>query len=292
MKFGYDVVPVTSLTVCRYAAYLAQRLSFNSIKQYLNIIRILHLECGFPNPLQDNWVLNTILKGVAKVKGTSVRQKLPITPHILLGIRHVLDFSQAQDIVFWAACLTMFFGLLRKSNVFPPSLAGFNASKHLRRLDFHFSPLNVNGGLVLNIRWSKTIQTKDRVLQCALPMLLGHPLCPVTAITHAFRITQGAPGSGPAFMLPSGSKFHPLLYSSFNVKLKGLLKALAFDPSRYSGHSFRRGGASWALMQGLPGEIIKLLGDWKSPVYLSYLSVPLTEKFRTMHLFSRDLPTS
>ena len=162
----------------------------------------------------------------------------------------------------------MFFSLLRKSNVFPPSVLAFNPSKHLRRLDIQFDSNNPNSGLVINIRWSKTIQTKDRILQCALPLLWGHPLCPVTAVIRAFRVSQDAAGSGPAFMLPGGqvTLSTPLLYSTFNTKLKKTLESRVMTPSQYSGHSFRRGGASWALMEGHPGEMIKTRGDWKSPV--------------------------
>ena len=39
----------------------------------------------------------------------------------------------------------------------------------------------------------------------------------------------------------------------------------------YSGHSFRRGGASFALECGLPTEVIKAQGDWTSNAYESYI---------------------
>ena len=49
------------------------------------------------------------------------------------------------------------------------------------------------------------------------------------------------------------------------------LKAVTQGEGNLSGHSFRRGGACWALSQNIPGEIIKIMGDWKSTVYMSYL---------------------
>ena len=33
------------------------------------------------------------------------------------------------------------------------------------------------------------------------------------------------------------------------------------DPSRFRGHSFRRGGATWAFHTGVPGELIQIFGD-------------------------------
>ena len=49
------------------------------------------------------------------------------------------------------------------------------------------------------------------------------------------------------------------------------LKAVTQGEGNLSGHSFRRGGACWALSQNISGEIIKIMGDCKSTVYMSYL---------------------
>ena len=55
------------------------------------------------------------------------------------------------------------------------------------------------------------------------------------------------------------------------MKLKQLLFIGGQDPSRFSSHSFRRGGACWALQCGVPGEVIQQFGDWKSDAYKDYL---------------------
>jgi site-specific recombinase XerD len=41
---GISPIPISSVNVCRYAAYLAgvKQLSASSVPKYLNIIRILH----------------------------------------------------------------------------------------------------------------------------------------------------------------------------------------------------------------------------------------------------------
>ena len=55
------------------------------------------------------------------------------------------------------------------------------------------------------------------------------------------------------------------------LKLRECLKALGYPADKYSGHSFRRGGASFALQCGLPTDLIKLQGDWSSNAYERYL---------------------
>ena len=68
--FNYAPVPVDTVTLTQYVAFLARILKFSSVKQYLNVLRILHLEAGFPNPLQDNWFLQSVL-----MKGNSGQAK-------------------------------------------------------------------------------------------------------------------------------------------------------------------------------------------------------------------------
>ena len=40
---------------------------------------------------------------------------------------------------------------------------------------------------------------------------------------------------------------------------------------KYSGHSLRHGGSSFALQCGLPVNLVKLQGDWNSNAYERYL---------------------
>lgn len=80
----------------------------------------------------------------------------------------------------------------------------------------------------------------------------------------------------PAFMYILESKTHILSYATFLQMLKSCLSQIGLDPSKYSGHSFRRGGASFALECGLPPDLIKSQGDWKSDAYQSYLDPSLS----------------
>ena len=84
-----DVPPALASpeTIAMYPAYLAQRLKSSSICQYLNIVRITHLEAGLVNQLKDNWYISSTLKGVDRVKGKAVSRKSPITPDILFRIK-------------------------------------------------------------------------------------------------------------------------------------------------------------------------------------------------------------
>lgn len=290
---GYCAVPASTITVSRYIAYLSNRVSVTSIKQYLNIISILHKAFQLPNPLANNWYLDIVIKGVQRHKGISVKQKLPIDPYILLGIRSKLDLSKPSDMAFWAICLTMFFALLRKSHLLPCSPSKFLPDKHLVRSNIFVQSGGIKNGLLLVLQWSKTIQCKERQLCVSLPMLPGHPLCPSTAIIKVFACLPHIPPSTPAFLYPGPSGLSKMwCYTSFISKLRGILHSLGLNPSLYAGHSFRRGGASWALSQGVPLEDIKQLGDWKSDCYKLYLYPTAKSQLLCMKNFSLHLPST
>ena len=89
-------MPASEQTIAQYAAYLARCLKPSSVKQYLNIIRILHLECGHPHPFKDSWYVKTLM-GIEKAKGCVVHRKTPVTPDILLLIKRGLNLSCVED---------------------------------------------------------------------------------------------------------------------------------------------------------------------------------------------------
>lgn len=154
-KYGYASVPATEETLCRYVAELAKKLTPQSIKQYLNVIRIVHLECGLENPLLDNWVLRTLLRGIKRVKGIQVKRKLPITIEILLSMYGVLNLQNSRLLTFWAACLVSFFGMMRKSSLFPRNLRA-RSQMTMQCCALH------QWGMSIHSQYSKTIQYNER----------------------------------------------------------------------------------------------------------------------------------
>ena len=63
----------------------------------MNIVRLMHLEAGFHNPLEKNWYVDSILKGVRRMKGDVSVRKLPITIDILRQIFPTLNLNDPFD---------------------------------------------------------------------------------------------------------------------------------------------------------------------------------------------------
>jgi hypothetical protein len=54
--FGLLLVPLSPTNVARYIAILSRRLQYTSIIDYLAIIRLIHLEANFPDPISTHFV--------------------------------------------------------------------------------------------------------------------------------------------------------------------------------------------------------------------------------------------
>ena len=96
------------------------------------------------------------------------------------------------------------------------------------------------------------------------------------AALHTHLKLNQVPASAPLFSVRASGSESCQAYSQFSRFLARSLQAIGADPSAFSPHSFRRGGgggATFAFDCGLPAELIKLQGDWRSDAYLVYLEM-------------------
>ena len=94
-------------------------------------------------------------------------------------------------------------------------------------------------------------------------------VCPVAALLS--YLVLRTKGEGPLFKFKDGRALtRPLLVS----ELRKALAEAELKPENYAGHSFRIGAATTAAACGVPVEIIKTLGRWKSQAYQLYVRLP------------------
>ncbi|CAG2200279.1 unnamed protein product [Mytilus edulis] len=284
---GIPVVPLSQENLARYIAHLSRRLKYNSLCNYLSIIRILHLEAGYSSPI-DTHLVSNVLKGARRVLGDVNTAKLPITPKILFKIFAIISFNDTKDVAFWAACLVAFFSFFRKSNLLTPSVNDFDPDRHLSRHNVFFR----EDGVLLRISKSKTIQFAERCLDIPLPAIKKLSFMPSQALLLNFKMVPAVQTPSPAFLYRNGEDTIPLTYAVFLARLKTVLSIIGFDASLYSGHSFRRGGATFAFQCGVPGELIQSQGDWKSDAYKGYLDPSPSYRLHVMKTFANALKLS
>lgn len=264
---GVAPVPAATSTLCQYAAILARSMKYSSVKQYMNIVRILHREWNLPNPMTSNYQYQCVMRGIRRHLGDRPCRKLPITPDLLVEFLSLLDLSSLSDCALWAAMLLTFYGLLRVASV----LCGTTActhSHHINRADLQLTP----GGFQVEVRVTKTTQYGQRPLVVPIPRAPRSALCPTQAL--ALYLSRAGPARRPAadsplFIVTKSAQ--PLTAPLFNQRVHHLLSQCGKDRLLYGGHSFRRGGACHAYKVGIPVDTIRSLGCWASNAYTAYV---------------------
>ena len=272
--FQLGDIPASLNTICVYAQFLSRSFSsVDSVRNYLHGVKVLHVLLGYEFKHLESIDCRLLLRGLDRTKLHHVKQALPITPHILAAIFRYFDMSRPLHVACWVAFLFAFFTMSRKANIVPPSVAKFDHRKHLSRGDVMVG----EHGLLVYLSWSKTNQLGKRNVFIPLPCLPNSFLCPVLAYKRLLSLTP-CDDLLPAFSYSLSPRLQCLTEFRFVNILRSMLRKAGFRAESYSGHSFRRGGATFAFKAKVPGELIKLQGDWASDAYLRYLDFSLQDK--------------
>lgn len=278
-------LPATTKNLQLFAQFLSRTFkSTDSIKNYISGVKSMHLLLGYPTDKINQFILNLSLKGIAKLNPYCVKQSEPITPEILLNIAEKMNFSEKINIVYWCLFLFAFFLLARKSNLVPTTLKDLTEKKFLLRQDVQ----DHGNHLLVSIKWTKTIQKGERVLQIPLVKIEDSILCPVRAYKSMCKAVPAQLYS-PLFILPNGK---PITYNQYQSKLRYFIQNIGLDPKRYSSHSFRRGFATLLFKAKISSEKIQLMGDWRSDSFKRYLCFPLEDKLQVANFMGNYIVKS
>ena len=132
-------------------------------------------------------------------------------------------------------------------------------------------------GLLVRIKFSKTMQAGQEQVLIPISKFPGSPLCPRATFILMSKLIPALPQS-PAFSIPTPQGLCSISYDQFVRGLRLALGRAGVCPTGYAGHSFRRGSSSWAFAQGVPADLIQKHGLWRSDVYKIYLEMSLDTK--------------
>ena len=265
-------LPVTESKLINFVAYSVSK--GQTIKCYLSAVRHLQVTCGGGDPRVESMpLLELTLRGAKKEQaGMAKRTRLPITPIILERMRQVwnADPSNWDHVMLWAASCVGFFGFLRSGELTVPESDEFDPKQHLMFTDLAIDDAANPRVISMRIKQSKTDPFRQGVT-----IYLGRTglaLCPVAALL-AYLVLRGK-GDGPLFRFKNGQ---PLTRARLVSAIRGVLKEAGFAPDDFSGHSFRIGAATTAAACGVPVDVIKTLGRWRSEAYQLYIRLPRTQ---------------
>ena len=257
---------------------MARTCGHGHLKHLLSSLKFLHhaLDQKFP---EDSFQIDMTMQGLKRRLAKVPFQVLPITPQVLRDMFRHLNMHKNDDLALWCSFLVSFYGLLRKSNAVPKS-SSYDPSKVLTRKNLRVDP--VANLVYMYIGFSKTNQfgAKDLVVP-----LLGNNDPILDPVRHLQSLFSRVPaqGSSPAFSYNQKSF---ISYSTFTNRLKTLLTKSGYDAALYSGHSFRRGGATFLHACGGSALMVQASGDWSSQCFTRYLFFSFTERLRSQALIS------
>ena len=80
-----------------------------------------------------------------------------------------------------------------------------------------------------------------------------------------------------------------ITHRTFTTKLKLWLTKAGLDPNLFSGHSFRRGGASYLYSIGGTTLMVQVMGDWRSQIFTRYLYLSLEDRQSAQSLIKSSI---
>ena len=279
--FGLDILPALPENLCMFMELMSNTSSYGHCKNVLSSIKFLHSATGLSFPT-DDFGLDVTLQGIKRrLKGTP-QFVLPIDPVILRRMYSHVNTNSTEDLSLWCSFLVAFYCLFRKANVVPKD-DKFDPECVLTRSDIEIDEEGRN--VLIYVNFSKVNQYQKSFQVIPIPANDDPAMDLFSHIKKLFSIVK-VPATSPAFMYTK-TKF--INYKSFTVQLKQLLGKAGLDPALFSGHSFRRGGASYLYSIGGSTLMVQVLGDWASQIFTRYLYLSLDDRKAAQDLIKHNI---
>lgn len=274
-------IPATETTCTLFLEFMARSSGYGHLKHLLASVKYLHeaLNISFNC---DSFQIDTTLQGLKRRLARVPFQVLPITPDILRGIYSKLDVRNLQNLALWCSFLVAFYGLLRKANTVP-KVSSDRESGALSRGNIHVD--RVNNMVYVYLGHTKTNNFCERDVVLPIPGNDDPALDPVRHLAALFdRVTVAS--HKPAFSYSANRR---VTYFTFTTSLKQLLRQIGLNQDLFSGHSFRRGGATFLHNCGGTALMVQACGDWSSLCFTRYLYLTELQRLTAQNLIKRAI---
>ena len=261
--------------------FMARTAGHPHLKHLLSSVKFVHEALDLPYPV-NSFQVDTTMQGLKRRLAKVPFQVLPLTPNILRKMFSHLNMSNLQDRALWCSYLLAFYGLLRKSSAVPKSTS-YAVNKVLVRRNVSVD--TQHNMVYLYLGYGKTNNFCTRDVLIPIPGNNDPALDPVRHLAALFS-SVNTEQNAPAFSF-GRNKF--ITYATFTSRLKILLRKAGYDPALFSGHSFRRGGASFLHQCGGSALMIQASGDWSSQCFTRYLYMSEAERLQSQSLMARGI---
>jgi integrase len=257
------LLPATDLELMDWITRNCDDVKFGTVQSWLSGVKRCMVDLRVDTSAFDTPWFKAGLKGLKKVKGESPpRRALPLTLPLLVRLNRVVlreggaRFFKQLNL---GAAFALGFACFLRCGEF--TYGDFDPVFHLQRRD-----VTLTGKVpTLRIKYSKMDQTrKGRILPIPKSNIAGFKhVCPFHLLTRLFTLFP-APPDAPLFSFSRTRATFPA--KDVIAEFRGSVTRAGVngdaDGRVWSGHSFRRGAATWAADVGLTDNAIMQLGRW------------------------------
>ncbi|MHC6225572.1 site-specific integrase [Pseudomonas sp. X10] len=251
-------LPATADSISRYLAEHAERHAISTLKQRLAALSQWHVSQGFPDPTKAP-VVRQVLRGIRTLHPAQPKQAAPLLLQHLRAAATAFEYEaqlarEQQDLP----------ALLRARRDAALLLLGFwrgFRGDELARLRVEHIQAQAGVGLSIFLPLSKGDRQAQGV-QHRAPALKA--LCPVNAYLQWIEVAGIA--RGPVFRKIDrwGNLGEAALNSNSLIGLlRRMLERAGVPAALYTGHSLRRGFATWATANGWELKALMSYVGWK-----------------------------
>jgi hypothetical protein len=273
--------PATVEDLCLWVSDLASRtppLTIGTIRVYLAAVFTRHAELGYHHPLRDAPpILDRILLGIKRLaEQPHKKPKLPITTRLLREMSSHVALSSPGDCLLWAMMWLALSGLLRISEF---TVKGVDDADRLLRISQLWFITRDNARVassaphlpyaslqyaVLHLDASKTDP-----FRVGTDIIIASPSALQALIAYLALRSHDTRGAHAPLFSVNGTV--PITRGWFMTRVYILLRRIGLNPTLYSSHSFRKGGAVSLQERGVPDSVLRKVGRWKSDAFHSYV---------------------
>ena len=160
-RYRLPLFPCDNTQLCRFGQHLSGTFeSPEAVGNYLSGIRTCLALLGLDIPDVNDRQMKMFTVGLKRVMPHAVKQAEPVTPPLLVKLSKVVNYRDQVEMVAWTGLLLGFYMFLRRSNLVPDTMDTFNKEQQFCRADLNL--LGIDKPMMVEIRWSKTIQHKQK----------------------------------------------------------------------------------------------------------------------------------
>lgn len=253
--------------ICGYIEYLASHIRApatirNKISQIRTHFQLLDLPLSPFFHLRVTRALDALDRTKRHIPGV----KLPLEPQDFYAILCALEKDPVGNLIR-AVLLTMYFGVLRQSELIPRSVAAWDPEFQPTRGDVLLS----EDRCIIYIKKGKNMQKYNQNRTIIMQAANNKLICPVNAMHVMFSETPPYLKSDPIFMFHDSRKPVPATYILKQLHHTMYRAGLDESVDQTSLHSIRKSAATDAYMAGCSEHSIKSYGGWSSSAYRVYI---------------------